>query len=79
LSAIDDIRKVLQDFLAPELRTINERINNTNDRIKSLEQKMDLRFDVIEEKFKTLIAMLEVSARIDKLERERDEKKVGTN
>ena len=38
MSAIDDTRKVLQDFLAPELRELKTRLD-------ALEKRMDERFD----------------------------------
>jgi len=67
MSTIDDIRKVLQDFLAPELRTINARLDNVGDRIKNLEEKMDLRFDAI-------MREIALDRRISNLERNREEK-----
>jgi hypothetical protein len=67
MSTIDDIRKVLQDFLAPELRTINARLDNVSDRIKNLEEKMDLRFDAI-------MREIALDRRISNLERNREEK-----
>jgi hypothetical protein len=62
MSVIDDLRKVLQDFIAPELRTINARLDNINDRFKSLEEKMDLRFDAVMKELAT-------DKRIERLER----------
>lgn len=47
MSAIDDIRKLMQDFLAPELRAIRGEIGLVNERVKHLEEKMDLRFDAV--------------------------------
>jgi len=42
MGAIDDSRKVLQDFLAPELREIKARL-------VALEKRMDERFDSAEQ------------------------------
>jgi tetrahydromethanopterin S-methyltransferase subunit G len=42
MGAIDDGRKVLQDFLAPELREIKARL-------EALEKRMDERFDSAEQ------------------------------
>lgn len=50
MSVIDDIRKLLQDFIAPELRAIRGEIALVSERVKSFEEKTDLRFKNIEEK-----------------------------
>jgi len=41
MSAIEDTRKLLQDFLAPELRELSARVD-------ALEARMDARFDSAE-------------------------------
>jgi hypothetical protein len=41
MSAIDDTRKLLQDFLAPELRELSGRV-------EALEKQMDARFESAE-------------------------------
>jgi chromosome segregation ATPase len=73
LSVIDDLRKLLQDFIAPELRSINERIDNVNDRIKSLDEKVDYRFKSLEDKidfrFDAVMKELATDKRLDRLER----------
>jgi hypothetical protein len=40
LSTLDEIRKLLQDFLAPELRTISARFDTLDERFKRLEEQM---------------------------------------
>jgi uncharacterized protein YdcH (DUF465 family) len=45
MSAIEDTRKVLQDFLAPELRELKTRLD-------ALEKRMDDRFNQVDERFK---------------------------
>ena len=47
MSVFDDTRKLIQDFLAPELREISVRLD-------SLEEKMGLRFSAIDDRFKAL-------------------------
>ena len=44
MSVVEDIRKVAQDFLAPELRAIAVRI-------EELEKRMDLRFKAVDDRF----------------------------
>ena len=41
MSVIDDSRKVLQDFLAPELRAIAVRLDALEKRFDSLDKKVD--------------------------------------
>jgi hypothetical protein len=43
MSVVEDVRQVIQDFLAPELRALTARID-------ALEVKMDSRFEAIEAK-----------------------------
>jgi len=52
MSVIEDTRKLLQDFLAPELRELTARVDaleeRMNARFESLEERMDTRFDAAE-------------------------------
>lgn len=41
MGAIDDTRKVLQDFLAPELRAISARLDAIEKRFDGLDRKVD--------------------------------------
>ena len=41
MGAIEDTRKVLQDFLAPELRAISARLDALEKRFESLDRKVD--------------------------------------
>jgi len=43
MSVIEDTRKLLQDFLAPELRELTARVD-------ALEARMDARFDALEKR-----------------------------
>lgn len=47
MSVIEDVRKVLQDFLAPELRAVHSRLD-------AIEENMDTRFDAIKSRFSAL-------------------------
>jgi 6-pyruvoyl-tetrahydropterin synthase len=64
MSVVEDIRKVTQDFLAPELRAIAVRIEelekrmdirfkSVDDRFNAVDQKMDARFTVQDQKMDT--------------------------
>jgi hypothetical protein len=69
MGTIEDLRKVLQDFLAPELRAIAVKLDSlekrvddrfasaekrTDDRFTSLEKHIDERFNGVNLKFETL-------------------------
>ncbi len=47
MSVVEDVRKVLQDFLAPELRTVHARLD-------AVEENMDTRFDAVKSRFSAL-------------------------
>jgi hypothetical protein len=40
MGALEDTRKVLQDFIAPELREIQERLDGIDKRFDALDRKM---------------------------------------
>lgn len=57
MSVIEDTRKLLQDFLAPELRELSARID-------TLEAKMDARFSGVEGRFSSLDARFDSAERL---------------
>jgi hypothetical protein len=65
MGTVDDLRKVLQDFLAPELRGITARLD-------ALAQIMDARFDAVESRMDARFDSMSVStiARFDSLSNE---------
>jgi predicted nuclease with TOPRIM domain len=75
MGAIEDIRKVMQDFLAPELRAIEERLKNLETNLKDFRQGVDKQFEKVELKseirYKELVTALNLEARMQQLERER--------
>lgn len=51
MSVVDDVRQVLQDFLAPELREIRGRLDSIDKRLDSMDKRLDAqdkRIDTIE-------------------------------
>jgi septation ring formation regulator EzrA len=66
MSVIEDTRKVMQDFLAPELRGISARLD-------ALEQRfgvVDKRFDAVDHRFDTVDHRFErVDQKLDDVER----------
>lgn len=65
MSMVEDVRKVLQDFLAPELRAVHVRLD-------AIEENMDTRFDAVRSRFSALEEVAtarhnEILAKIDGL------------
>jgi flagellar capping protein FliD len=61
MGAIDDTRKVLQDFLAPELRAIASRLEAVEKRQEKLSEDMDRRFDHAEKQAERRFDALQMS------------------
>ena len=47
MSAIDDARKVMQDFLAPELRAISTRLDALEKRFEDSDRRAERRHDEV--------------------------------
>jgi hypothetical protein len=47
MSAIDDTRKVMQDFLAPELRAISTRLDALEKRFEDSDRRAERRHDEV--------------------------------
>jgi len=59
MSMVEDVRQVLQDFLAPELRAITARLD-------AIEKVMDARFKEVDSRFKEMDSRFEaLDARFD--------------
>jgi hypothetical protein len=63
MSNVDDLRRALQDFLAPELKEIKGELKAINVRMDSFDRRFD-----------DLIKILELDRRVERLEREREAK-----
>ena len=47
MGAIEDTRKVLQDFLAPELREIKARLDSLEKQIEGVDRRAEQRHDAV--------------------------------
>ncbi len=56
MSTVEDVRKVLQDFLAPELRTITSRLD-------ALDRVMTVKFEAVDVKFAAMDVKLDSLSR----------------
>ena len=50
MSVIEDTRKLLQDFLAPELRELSARVDALEERMKLLEAKINAIYETSQDK-----------------------------
>ncbi len=76
MSVIEDIRKTMQDFLAPELREIkarldahDQRLSDLLDQLKEFRGDTKLGFRDVQQTFQDLRADLRLSQRVEEIER----------
>jgi len=61
MSAVEDMRKVLQDFLAPELRSVHARLD-------AMDEKLEVHAKVTEARFQEVLVRIDATnGRIDNL------------
>ena len=63
---IEEGRQLIQDFVTPEIRSIDARLTAMEKRLESLETNVDKRFDSVDKRFDSLET--EVDKRFDSLE-----------
>ncbi len=75
LSAVEDVRKAIQDFLAPELRTITARLDAIEKIMQVRFESMDVKFASVDVKLASLSKQiqgidekLDIERRLTKLE-----------
>jgi len=68
MGAIEDTRKVLQDFLAPELRSITARLDALEKKTDDNERRADRRHDEVMGAIRQVIDWNSVQQRLAKLE-----------
>jgi hypothetical protein len=84
MSAIDDVRKVIQDLVAPELKSLHvelKRVDETSKlrdealsdkmdiKFEALSDRMDLKFDLVMTKMEAIQAALLIDKRLEAIER----------
>ena len=77
MSIYEDIKKAIQEALAPDVSEIKGEVKALNTRLDSIEKVMNVRFDSLDQRFDDLLARLELTKRIEKLEREQLERKAS--
>ena len=75
MSTVEDLRTVLQDFLAPELRTITARLDGIDQRFDALRSELGARLETMDTKLiglgvqlQDIKSSLELDRRLTKLE-----------
>jgi len=54
MGTVEDLRKVLQDFLAPELRAVTARFDAIDQRLDALTRVMDALFEAVDTRLASL-------------------------
>jgi hypothetical protein len=83
MSVVEDVRQVIQDFLAPELRALTARIDALevkmdsrfealNARMSAIEERASLRHEVILAQMESVKGQLSLDYRLKKLEQSQE-------
>lgn len=68
MSVVEDVRQVLQDFVAPELRAVNTRLDAMDQRFDDMIAIMNARFDSLSKDIGQVREMLDIDRRLTRLE-----------
>ena len=68
MNVLDDFRKVLQDFLAPELRANTAQLNSIDSRLNAQDKIAEARHNEILVRIDSLKTSFEVDKHLEKLE-----------
>jgi len=52
MGVVEDVRKLLQDLVTPEMRALSERLDGLGKQITTLREEMNRRFDYLERSFR---------------------------
>lgn len=68
MSVVEDSRKILQDFLAPELRAISARLDALEKKVDDNERRAEKRHDEVMSSIRQVIDYNSIQQRLAKLE-----------
>lgn len=71
MSVVDEVRTAIQDFLAPELRTISARLDAIEKVTEARFDSADTKLDALRTEIQDVKAMLDFDRRLTKLESQR--------
>jgi hypothetical protein len=79
MGVYDDLKKVLQDTLTPDVKALREAVDQNEKRAQERHEmvlrEVGLRFDAMNYRFDSLNERIDLSRRVENLERTRDEEK----
>ena len=52
MGVVEDVHKLLQDLVTPEIRALSERVDGLGKQITTLREEMNRRFDYLERSFR---------------------------
>ena len=68
MGVVEDVRQVLQDFLAPELRALTARIDALDKVMSARFEASDVKLESIQKDIQTLVKSLDIDRRLAALE-----------
>jgi len=68
MGTVDEVRKIIQDFLAPELRTISARIDSLEKVMNVRFETVDVKLDALKEQLQSMNEKLDIDRRLTRLE-----------
>lgn len=68
MAVVEDVRKVLQDFLAPELRSIDARLDGLEKRVERMDSEMKDNHRQIMQRFDLLLNLKSMEERLTRVE-----------
>jgi hypothetical protein len=68
MSVVEDVRQVLQDFIAPELRAVNTRLDAIDQRFDDMITIVNTRFDSLSKEIGQVREMLDIDRLLTRLE-----------
>ena len=68
MGVVEDVRQVLQDFLAPELREIRGQLTSLGKRLDAIEEVNRVRFESLTQRLETIQQSFAFDKRISNLE-----------
>jgi len=68
MGVVEDVRQVLQDFLAPELRALTARIDALDKVMSARFEASDVKLESIRKDIQTLVKSLDIDRRLAALE-----------
>jgi len=72
MGAIEEIGTLLQDIVAPDLKSLTVRMEAVEKQVAALEQRTEVGFNKVDARFTTLAS--DISARLDKQERDAEKR-----